>query len=67
MQSLWRAQWGDAVRQRFAAVNVILDNKFYFDWINENILARAARALGTGLWVGVIFPLYLWWGLRDES
>jgi NADH-quinone oxidoreductase subunit L len=22
------------------------------DWINENILARGARALGTGLWKG---------------
>jgi NADH-quinone oxidoreductase subunit L len=30
----------------------LLENKYYMDWINENILARAARGLGTGLWKG---------------
>ena len=29
---------------------VVLENKYFLDWINENILARGARALGTGLW-----------------
>jgi hypothetical protein len=24
-------------------------------------------ALCTVLWIGIILPLYLWWGLRDES
>jgi NADH-quinone oxidoreductase subunit L len=31
-------------------VIVILENKYFLDWINENILARGARMLGTGLW-----------------
>ena len=31
---------------------VVLENKYYLDWINENILARGARLLGTGLWKG---------------
>ncbi len=31
---------------------VILENKYFMDWINENILARAARAIGVGLWKG---------------
>jgi len=31
---------------------VILENKYFMDWINENILARGARMLGTGLWKG---------------
>jgi len=31
---------------------VILENKYFMDWINENILARGARLLGTGLWKG---------------
>ena len=31
---------------------VILENKYYMDWINENILAPAARGLGLGLWKG---------------
>ena len=30
----------------------MLENKYYLDWFNENILARGARALGTGLWKG---------------
>jgi NADH-quinone oxidoreductase subunit L len=25
-------------------------NKYYFDWFNENVLARATRGLGFGLW-----------------
>ncbi|MEH0165516.1 NADH-quinone oxidoreductase subunit L [Roseateles microcysteis] len=33
-------------------VIVVLENKYFMDWINENILARAARLLGTGLWKG---------------
>ncbi len=31
---------------------VLLENKYFLDWINENILARGARLLGTGLWKG---------------
>jgi NADH-quinone oxidoreductase subunit L len=31
---------------------IVLENKYFMDWINENILARGARALGTGLWKG---------------
>ena len=31
---------------------VVLENKYYMDWINENILARLARGLGYGLWKG---------------
>ena len=31
---------------------VVLENKYFLDWINENILARGARLLGTGLWKG---------------
>jgi NADH-quinone oxidoreductase subunit L len=30
----------------------ILDNKYYFDWFNENVLAAGARLLGRGLWKG---------------
>ena len=31
---------------------VVLENKYFMDWINENILARLARGLGYGLWKG---------------
>ena len=35
-----------------APVVRVLENKYYMDWINEHILARLARMLGTGLWKG---------------
>ena len=31
---------------------VLLENKYFLDWFNENILARGTRLLGTGLWKG---------------
>jgi NADH-quinone oxidoreductase subunit L len=36
--------------QRFALLYRILMNKYYFDWFNENVLARGGRALGGFLW-----------------
>lgn len=33
-------------------VVIVLENKYFMDWINENILARLARGLGIGLWKG---------------
>ncbi len=30
----------------------VLENKYYMDWFNENVVARGARLLGTGLWKG---------------
>jgi NADH-quinone oxidoreductase subunit L len=41
-----------AIQRLFKPVYTLLENKYYMDWINENIIARAARALGTGLWKG---------------
>jgi NADH-quinone oxidoreductase subunit L len=29
---------------------VVLENKYYFDWFNENVIARGSRLLGTGFW-----------------
>ena len=39
-----------ALAKLFRPLVVVLENKYYMDWINENILARAARGLGQGLW-----------------
>jgi NADH-quinone oxidoreductase subunit L len=33
-------------------LRTILVNKYYFDWINENIIAAASRFLGRALWRG---------------
>ncbi|MBX3618513.1 MAG: NADH-quinone oxidoreductase subunit L [Rhizobacter sp.] len=41
-----------AIKARTGFLNRILDNKYYFDWFNENVLAAGARLLGTGLWKG---------------
>lgn len=41
-----------AIGRAFAPVVKVLENKYYMDWINENIIAAAARALGRGLWKG---------------
>jgi NADH-quinone oxidoreductase subunit L len=40
------------IRQRFSWLYRLLANKYYFDWFNEQVLARASRLLGTGLWRG---------------
>jgi NADH-quinone oxidoreductase subunit L len=39
-----------AIKRNVMPIFNLLENKYYLDWINENILARGARALGTGLW-----------------
>ncbi len=41
-----------AIKARVQPIYTLLENKYYLDWINENILARGARALGVGLWKG---------------
>jgi NADH-quinone oxidoreductase subunit L len=41
-----------AIKKRFSFIYTILENKYFFDWFNEHVLARAARMLGTGLWKG---------------
>jgi len=41
-----------AIKRRLHPLYVVMDNKYYMDWINENIIARAARILGTVLWKG---------------
>lgn len=41
-----------AIARTFRPIVTILENKYYMDWFNENVLARAARGLGTGLWKG---------------
>ena len=41
-----------AIKARVQPIYTLLENKYYMDWFNENVLARAARALGMGLWKG---------------
>ncbi len=39
-----------AIKRRFHPLYTLLENKYYFDWFNENVLARGARGLGIVFW-----------------
>jgi NADH-quinone oxidoreductase subunit L len=39
-----------AIQARVAPVYRLLENKYYFDWFNENILAGGSRLLGRFFW-----------------
>lgn len=41
-----------AIKRMCMPVFTLLENKYYLDWFNENVLARGTRALGTALWKG---------------
>ena len=41
-----------AIQRRFSLLNTVLENKYYFDKINEVVFAGGARLLGKGLWRG---------------
>jgi NADH-quinone oxidoreductase subunit L len=41
-----------AIKRRVEPIYTLLENKYYLDWFNENVLARGARMLGVGLWKG---------------
>ena len=39
-----------AIQRKFAAIHTVLENKYYFDRLNEIVFAGGSRALGSGLW-----------------
>jgi NADH-quinone oxidoreductase subunit L len=41
-----------AIKKAASPIYTLLENKYYLDWFNENVLARGARALGSVLWKG---------------
>ncbi len=41
-----------AIKARFSPVYRLLENKYYLDWFNENVIARLARGIGRGFWKG---------------
>ena len=40
------------VKSALSPVYTVLENKYYMDWFNEQVIARGARLLGVGLWRG---------------
>jgi NADH-quinone oxidoreductase subunit L len=41
-----------AIQARFGFAYRLLENKYYMDWINERLLAPAARGVGLAFWKG---------------
>ena len=41
-----------AIKARAGFVYQLLENKYYLDWFNENVIARLARVTGRALWKG---------------
>ena len=41
-----------AIKRHLMPLYTLLENKYYMDWFNENVLAAGARLLGRGLWKG---------------
>lgn len=41
-----------AIARALRPIVVVLENKYYMDWFNENVVARGARLIGVGLWKG---------------
>jgi NADH-quinone oxidoreductase subunit L len=41
-----------AIGRALAPLIKVMENKYYMDWFNENVLSTGARALGRGLWKG---------------
>jgi NADH-quinone oxidoreductase subunit L len=47
---LWKPSVADSLSRSLSAIRRVLENKYFFDWFNENVIARGARLLGRGLW-----------------
>ena len=41
-----------AIGKALSPLITLLENKYYLDWFNENVLAAGARLIGRGLWKG---------------
>jgi NADH-quinone oxidoreductase subunit L len=39
-----------SLRNAFAPLVKVFENKYYFDWFNENVIARLSRGIGNLLW-----------------
>lgn len=45
-----KPDWPRKVKHVFRPLYSLLENKYYLDWFNENVLARFSRWIGTRLW-----------------
>jgi NADH-quinone oxidoreductase subunit L len=49
---LKRPELAAVLREKAGGLYTLLENKYYFDWFNENVIAAGSRKLGTALWKG---------------
>jgi NADH-quinone oxidoreductase subunit L len=42
--------WPGIIDSKLKLLRVVLENKYWFDWINENVIAKLSRGLGTAFW-----------------
>ena len=49
---LKRPELAAVLREKAGGLYTLLENKYYFDWFNENVIAAGSRMLGTALWKG---------------
>jgi len=47
---IWRPSLADQAAHTLGWLRTLLVEKYYFDWINEKIIAPLARGVGFGLW-----------------
>lgn len=49
---LKRPELAAVLREKAGGLYTLLENKYYFDWFNEKVIAAGSRMLGTALWKG---------------
>jgi len=49
---LKRPELAAVLRQKAGGLYTLLENKYYFDWFNEKVIAAGSRKLGMALWKG---------------
>jgi len=49
---LKRPSLAAVLREKSGGLYTLLENKYYFDWFNENVIAAGSRKLGMALWKG---------------
>ena len=49
---LWRPSLANKAANTLSFVRTVLVNKYFFDWVNENVIAPLSRLIGNGLWKG---------------
>lgn len=45
-----KPEWPAAIKRTFMPIFILLENKYYMDWINENIVVKGGQALGRAFW-----------------